>query len=50
LVNAATDQNWPDIFDPDLLLTLNIQIEPNDWDIIVNDVTFDIERPAMFWA
>ena len=50
LVNAATDQNWPGIFDPDLLLTLNIQIEPNDWDIIVNDVTFDIERPAMFWA
>jgi len=43
--------NWPEIFEPNQLLTLNIQtVNPSDWDIIRYDMTFDIEVPALFWA
>jgi hypothetical protein len=43
--------DWPGIFDPNQLLTLNIQtVNPSDWDVIRYDMTFDIEVPALFWA
>jgi hypothetical protein len=43
--------DWPGIFDPNQLLTLNIlTVNSADWDIIRYDMTFDIEVPALFWA
>jgi len=43
--------DWPGIFEPNRLLTLNIQtVNPDDWDVIRYDMTFDIEVPAFFWA
>ncbi len=42
--------DWPDIFEPSLLLTLNIEMDPSDWNDVVNDQTFEDERQALFWA
>jgi hypothetical protein len=47
---TAEAQDWPDAFDPLQLLTLNLEMDPLDWETIQNDETFDIEVPAMFWA
>jgi len=41
---------WPEIFDPDRLLTFNLELTEADWQVVVNDVTLDIEKPAWFWA
>ena len=49
-VEAAFAHNWPDVFDPNILMTLNIEMNPADWNEIVEDQTFDIEKPAWFWA
>jgi hypothetical protein len=43
-------QDWPEIFDPSQLLTLNLSMSSGDWVTIQNDLTFNIEVPAMFWA
>jgi hypothetical protein len=50
LATAGEAQDWPDIFDPSQLLTLNLSMSTADWITIQNDLTFDIEVPAMFWA
>jgi spore coat protein CotH len=50
LSGPALAQDWPDVFDPTTLMTLNIQMDPCDWNIILDDTTFDIELPAWFWA
>lgn len=43
--------DWPGIFEPTQLLTLNVEtVNPADWDVIRYDMTFDIEVPALFWA
>lgn len=47
---AATAQIWPGVFDPFVLRTLNLTIEPADWDTIRFDITNEIEVPAQFWA
>ncbi len=42
---------WPDAFNPFQLRTLYVQMEnPADWDIVRFDTTFEIEKPAWFWA
>ncbi len=41
--------DWPAVFDPLQLLTLNLTIDPTDWDTIRSDLTFLIEVPALFW-
>ncbi len=41
---------WPDAFDPLELRTLNIEMDPADWETIRFDTSFDIEVPAYFWA
>jgi hypothetical protein len=46
----AQGQDWPDVFDPTLLMTLNIQMDSNDLNTILNDTNFEIELPAWFWA
>ena len=45
----AAAQNWPDIFDPAQLLTLNLTMTNNDWSTVQNDNSFSIEVPAQFW-
>jgi hypothetical protein len=50
LAGAALGQDWPDIFNPTLLMTLNIQMDPCDLVTVLNDVTYEIELPAWFWA
>lgn len=43
--------DWPGIFEPNQLQTLNIQtVNTDGWDVIRYDMTFDIEVPALFWA
>jgi len=49
-VGMAVAQHWPEVFDPQLLLTLNMELDPGDWQTVCNDQTFDIEVPAWFWA
>jgi hypothetical protein len=49
-VEAVFAQDWPEVFDPNLLLTLNIEMNPADWNEVVDDETFDIEKPAWFWT
>jgi len=42
-------QGWPEFFDTDELLTLNLELAEADWQNIQNDETFDIEVPADLW-
>jgi len=48
--------DWPEVFDPEILLTLNLEIDPVHWQEIVNDMSVyddslsEIKRPAYFWA
>ncbi len=45
--------DWPEVFDPELLLTLNLELDPAHWQEIVYDDTEndpEIKRPAYFWA
>ena len=47
---AANAQAWPSVFDPLVLRTMNLTIDPVDWDTIRFDLTNEIEVPAQFWA
>src|SRR5688572_1214411 len=49
IFNSTFAQTWPEIFDPLVLRTINLQMSNADWQTIQNDETFDIEVPAMFW-
>ena len=48
--NPAGAYNWPELYDPLQMLTLNLDMDPGDWSKVKSDTTFDIEVPAMFWA
>ncbi len=43
-------EDWPGVFDPLQLLTLNLELDERDWDTIRHDQTYEIEVPAMFNA
>ena len=47
---ASLAQDWPDVYDPFTLLTLNLEMDPGDWNTIRQDESFEIEVPAMFGA
>ena len=47
---GALAQAWPEVFNPFQILTLNLQLDQQDWDTIRHDLTNEIEVPAMFWA
>jgi hypothetical protein len=32
------------------MITLNLEMEPGDWNTVKSDTTYDIEVPAQFWA
>jgi spore coat protein CotH len=49
-VNPASAYDWPGLYDPLQMLTLNLDMAPADWETIKADTTYDIELPAMFWA
>jgi spore coat protein CotH len=44
----AAAQSWPQVFDPFVVRTFNLEITPADWDTIRFDTTNEIEVPAMF--
>ncbi len=47
---AGAQGGWPQVFDPTVVLTLNLQLAPTDWTTVQNDTSFSIEVPAQFWA
>ena len=48
--NPANAYDWPELYNPARLITLNLDMDPADWDTVKADTTFDIEVPATFWA
>ena len=50
VARPATAEAWPAIFDPLELRTLYLNLDPEDWDTVRHDLTFDIEVPAYFHA
>src|SRR5688572_33444457 len=47
--SGAHAQNWPAIYDPLVLRTLNLQMSHEDWQTIQHDETFDVWVPTMLW-
>jgi len=45
-VRPAQAQNWPDIYDPYTVLTLNLTLSSQDWNTVLHDGTFNITVPA----
>ena len=52
------EPNWPEIYEPNQLLELNLTIDVNDWNDILHNspgptppdcIQVEIERPAIFW-
>jgi hypothetical protein len=41
--------DWPNLYDANRVLQLNVKLRQGDWNRIVADDTFDIEVPALFW-
>ena len=50
LAGLVHAQGWPEVFDPTILLTLNIQMDPCDLNVVLNDTDYETELPAWFWA
>lgn len=50
VIVPASAVGWPEVFDPTVLRTLNLQMSPADWATVEGDTTFEIEVPAWFWA
>ena len=58
--SSAQGQGWPEIFNPSQLMTLNMEIDPDDWQAVLNthpgdggpapDCIYDPPKvPAYFW-
>jgi len=45
----ASTEGWPDVFDPAVLTTLNIEMSDTDWNFIRSDLT-ETYRPGYLWA
>jgi len=50
VASPASAQSWPEVFDPLVVRTLHLDIDPADWDTIRHDLTNEIEVPAWFSA
>jgi hypothetical protein len=50
VTTARAQTSWTAVFNPLQVLTLNLQMEPADWDTIRKDTSNEIEVPAYFWA
>lgn len=42
--------SYSSLYDPLRVLDLNLEMDPADWNTIKNDLSYDIEKPAYFWA
>lgn len=49
LGGSAAAQEWPYVFDPYTLHTFNVEVNPDHWETIRFDQTFEFEVPALFW-
>jgi hypothetical protein len=47
---SSARADWPDVFDPLRILTLNLQMDSGDWSTVRNDTSLSIEVPAAMWA
>jgi hypothetical protein len=52
---AQSDESWPAVFNPFQVLTLNVAIDPEDWDRVRHDQNFydpelNIRVPCEIWA
>ncbi|MFC1738752.1 CotH kinase family protein [Planctomycetota bacterium] len=50
------EPGWPEIFEPNQLRTLNLEMDPDDWQAVINNhpaedgcLYEEVELPAMFW-
>ena len=56
MVVAQTDlargqvPGYASLYDPLKVLSLNLEMDPADWDAIKDDDSYEIVRPAYFWA
>ena len=48
-VSTTLAQDWPEIYDPLVLRTLNLQMSDADWQTVQHDETFDIWVPTTLW-
>ncbi|MDH3979538.1 MAG: CotH kinase family protein, partial [Gammaproteobacteria bacterium] len=48
--NPASAYDWPEIYNPLQMITLNLDMDNGDWSKVRGDKTFSIEVPALFWA
>lgn len=42
--------SYSSLYDPLRMLDLNLEMDPADWNTVRNDLSYDIEKPACFWA
>ncbi len=49
IVAQSPITSWSEVYEPLIVRNLNVKLSENDWQTIVNDETFDIEVPALFW-
>jgi hypothetical protein len=47
---AGAQGGWPQVFDPNVVLNLHLQMTGADWNTVQNDTSFSVEVPAQFWA
>lgn len=47
---VAAEPSWPDVFDPSVVLILNLQMSSGDWATVQGDTSNSIQVPAQFWA
>ena len=48
-LHAQTDE-WPAMFDPFRVITINLAMDTNDWETVRADTTYSINVPAWMWA
>jgi spore coat protein CotH len=41
---------WPGVYDPLQVITLNLDMDPGDWSDVKADGSYTLEVPAQFWA
>lgn len=47
---ARAQQGWPEVFDPFQIITINLEVNSNDWDTVRFDTSLSIPKQALMWA
>jgi len=42
--------SWDQVYDPAVVRSLNIQLSEEDWNTVQSDLSFSLEKAALFWA